>query len=213
MSDGGRLAHAWREEKSVYPGLASDYAAMTKAALALHAATFAGVWLTTAEAFAAAARAHHWNAEAPGYFLSADDADALIMRPKSTTDEATPSATSLMAQNLVRLWHLTGNDAYRRDDDILAASAPSIANNLFATTGMLNALDLRLGAVDVVIVAPAGISTDALRDAVRRRWSPNLVLSLHQDTVHLPPAHPATGKTAVKGRATAYVWRPRRPNP
>ena len=78
-------------------------------------------------------RAHHWDAAAPGYFLSADDAEALIMRPKSTTDEATPGATSLMAQNLVRLWRLTGNDDYRRDvDDILAASGAAVAQNLFA---------------------------------------------------------------------------------
>ena len=39
MSRDGRLAHSWRDGKSVYPGLATDYAAMIKAALALHAAT------------------------------------------------------------------------------------------------------------------------------------------------------------------------------
>ncbi|MEJ0097972.1 MAG: thioredoxin domain-containing protein [Bauldia sp.] len=208
MSTGERLAHAWRDGKSVYPGLASDYAAMTRAAIALHAATLDAAWLAKAEAWAASARAHHWDAGSPGYFLSADDAEALIVRPKATTDEATPGATSLMTQNLIRLRHLTGADGYRRAaDDILAASASAIAGNLFATTGMLNALDLRLGVIDVVIVAPAGVAAGALLEAVRRRWSPNLVLSLHADAVRLPPAHPAAGKAAVAGRATAYVCR------
>ncbi len=113
-----------------------------------------------------------------------------------------------MAQNLVRLWHLTGNDAYRRDvDDILAASASAVAGNLFATTGMLNALDLRINAVDVVVVRPAGVSADALLDAIRWRWSPNIVLSLFAGRAELPATNPAAGKTAIKGKATAYVCR------
>jgi uncharacterized protein YyaL (SSP411 family) len=208
MSNGGRLAHAWRAGKSVYPGLASDYAAMIKAAVALHGATGEAAWLTRAEALAAVARAHHWDDAAPGYFLSADDAEALIVRPKASTDEATPAATSLMTQNLVRLWRLTGNDDYVQDvDAILAATAATVANNLFASTALLGALDLRLGAVDVVIVRPAGASADTLLAAVRYRSTPNTILSVHDDSVRLPTGHPAAGKTAIAGMATAYVCR------
>ncbi|MEX2319223.1 MAG: thioredoxin domain-containing protein, partial [Bauldia sp.] len=119
MMRGVRLAHAWRDGKSVYPGLATDYAAMAKAALSLHAATLDTKYIERAEAFSATARTHHWDDAAPGYFLSADDAEALIVRPKSTTDEATPSATSVMTANLVRLWRLTGRDEYRRDVDAI----------------------------------------------------------------------------------------------
>ena len=138
-----RLAHSWRNGKSVFPGLATDYAAMIKAALALHEATFDPVWLAHAERLAATLRRHHWDGARPGYFLSADDAEALIIRPRSETDDATPSAASLMAANLIRLWRLTGRDAYRADvDAVLAAAAPAIAANLFATTGLLSALDL-----------------------------------------------------------------------
>ncbi|HEY5080980.1 MAG TPA: thioredoxin domain-containing protein [Bauldia sp.] len=208
MSAGDRLAHAWRQGKSVFPGLASDYAAMTKAALALHAATLNTGWLQKAEAFTATVRTYHWDNDSPGYFLSAADADALIVRPKATTDEATPSATSLMTQNLIRLWHLTGNEGYRRDaDDILAASASAIASNLFAATGTLNALDLRMGAVEVVVVTPPGASGESLTAAVRKAWTPSIILSAHAGQVHLPTGHPAAGKTAVRGRATAYVCR------
>ncbi|CAN5360239.1 thioredoxin domain-containing protein [soil metagenome] len=208
MARGDRLAHAWRDGKSVYPGLATDYAAMTKAALALHTATLDHAWIDRAEALAKALRAHHWDADSPGYFLSADDAEALIVRPRATTDEATPSATSLMAQNLVRLWHLTGSDAYRRDiDDILSANGLTVANNLFASTGLLNALDLRLGATDVVVVTAAGEAPDAMLGAIRARWTANTILSVHADEARMSPGHPAAGKTIVGGRATAYVCR------
>jgi len=208
MPPDGRLAHSWRAGKSVFPGLATDYAAMTKAALALHAATLDTAYLERAEALAATLRAHHWDAETPGYYLSADDAEALIVRPRSTTDEATPSATGLMAQNLVRLWRLTGNDDYRRDaDDVVAAASAAVAGNLFATTSLLNALDLRLGATDVVIVKPVGDGPDELLSAVRRHATPNTVLSVHDNAVGFPAGHPAAGKAAMDARATAYVCR------
>jgi uncharacterized protein YyaL (SSP411 family) len=203
-----RLAHAWRDGKSVYPGLATDYAAMAKAALALHAATFDAAYIRDARRLVASAGAHHWDSSEPGYFLSADDAEALIVRPRSATDEATPSATSVMASNLVRLWRLTGEDSYRATvDSIMDASGPAVAANLFASAGLLNALDLRLGVTDLVIVTPAGVSANALLELARQRMTPNVSLSTYSGAVSLPGGHPAAGKTAAEGKATAYFCR------
>src|SRR5262249_28141402 len=39
MTRGDRLGHSWREGRLLFPGLASDFAAMIKAALALNEAT------------------------------------------------------------------------------------------------------------------------------------------------------------------------------
>lgn len=206
MSRDGRLAHAWRHGKAVYPAVATDYAAMIKGALALHAATLAPAYLAKAERLAAVLLAHYWNAETPGYYLSADDAEALILRPRSTTDEATPSATSVMTANAVRLWRLTGDVSHRDRADAAIAASP-IAENLFAATAMLSALDLRLGAVDVVIVAPAGSDPEPLLAALRRHWSPSIVLSVHEGAADLPDGHPAAQKTPVGGEPTAYVCR------
>jgi uncharacterized protein YyaL (SSP411 family) len=211
MQQGDRLAHAWRAGKAVYPGLASDYGAMAKAALALHQATGAPRWLAAAEGFVATARAHHWDDAPPGYFLSADDAEALIVRPRAASDEATPSGTSLIVAALVRLWRLTGRDDYRADADaVLGAAGGQVAANLFSSTGLLNALDLRLNAIDVVVVMPIGAgagSDDALLAAVRRHTTPNVVLSVHAGEAGLPADHPASGKTAIAGRPTLYVCR------
>src|SRR4029079_12398753 len=124
---------------------------------ALHSATFDPTWISDAERLNDSLKAHHFDPGDPGYFLPADDAEALILRPKSATDEATPSANSLMAANLVRLWRLTGHHTYRdHADALIEASSGSVATNLFAATGILNALDLRLSATDVVLVVPPG---------------------------------------------------------
>jgi len=208
MTREGRPAHSYRSGKSVFPGLATDYAALIKAALALHSATLDAAYLVTAERLAGIVRRHHFDLLEPGYFLPADDAEALIIRPRSETDEATPSANSLMTQNLIRLWHLTGSDAYRADvDAILQASSRSVANNLFAAAGILNALELRLHAKELVIVRPRAGAADAMLAAAHAHADPNLVLALHDDTADLPPGHPASGKTAVGGCVTAYVCR------
>ena len=208
MTRDGCLAHSWRDGKSVFPGLATDYTAMIKAALALHQATFSSDWLDHAERLAATLRRHHWDTDRPGYFLSADDAEALIIRPRSDTDDATPSAASLMTTNLVRLWRLTGNDAYRADADaILEAAAPAIAANLFATAGLLSALDFRLDAIDVVIVQPDTAPVDDLLAAARMSATPNTIITLHAGAAVLAKTHPASGKTAVDGKPTAYVCR------
>ena len=52
----GRLGHSWRDGRLVLPGLASDYAAMTRAALALYEATGEADYLDHAVALAARAR-------------------------------------------------------------------------------------------------------------------------------------------------------------
>ena len=39
MTQGDRLGHSWRAGKLLFPGLASDFAAMIRAALALYEAT------------------------------------------------------------------------------------------------------------------------------------------------------------------------------
>jgi uncharacterized protein YyaL (SSP411 family) len=208
MSRNGRLAHSSRAGKSVFPGLATDYAAMIKAAVALYFATFDGSFLVAAHSLAGALRQHHFDLAQPGYFLPADDAEALILRPRSETDEATPSANSTMAQNLIRLWHLTGDEAFlAQADAILDAASQSVAGNLFAVTGILNALDLRLNATSLVLVRPRGAELDPLLGAARLRADPNLVLSLLEDAAQLHSDHPASGKTAIAGRLTAYVCR------
>jgi uncharacterized protein YyaL (SSP411 family) len=207
-SRGDRLAHSTRAGKQTFPGLATDYAAMIKAALALHSATHEQSYLEDAERFAASLRTHHWDNDNPGYFLSADDAEALILRPRSNVDEATPSANALMGANLVRLWHLTGKDEYRRDvDAMLESSAGAIATNLFTSAGTLNAVDMRINAIDLVILGKASEGREALLDVARDKPDRNIVLSLHDRANAVPQSHPAFGRSTVDGQATAYLCR------
>ncbi len=109
MTKGDRLGHSWREGRLLYPGLASDFANMIRAALALYEATGQGAYLEQALAWQRAFDAHYANPGNGGYFLTASDAEGLVVRPASTSDDAIPNPNSIAAQNLVRLAALTGD--------------------------------------------------------------------------------------------------------
>jgi uncharacterized protein YyaL (SSP411 family) len=60
--------------------------------------------------------------------------------------------------------------------------------------------------VQVVIVGRRGeAATDALLTELHRHCLPNRVLQVVAPQEALPEGHPAAGKGAVEGRATAYV--------
>ena len=152
MTRGDRLGHSWREGKLLFPGLASDHAAMIRAALALYEATGEPDYLERALAWQGALDRHYANAENGGYFLSAADAADLVLRPSATLDDATPNANALAAENLVRLAVLTGQHAWREQADRLFEGILTRAgDNLFGHLALLNALDLRLRAAEIIV--------------------------------------------------------------
>jgi hypothetical protein len=203
MTRGERLGHSWRGGNLLLPGLASDYAAMIRAALALAEATGKDAYLQQAVTWQRAFDAHYGNDETGGYYLSADDAGDLILRPHATTDDAIPNPNALAAQNLVRLSVLTGEDQYRTHADRLIESILAAgANNLFGHIALLNALDLRLRAAEIVAAGP-----DAERFAATALALPYLdrIVLRAPDQARLPAAHPAQEMLKSLQGSAAFV--------
>ncbi len=155
MTREDRLGHSWRAGQLLFPGLASDFAAMIRAALALYEALGERAYLEQALAWQRPFDAHYRDTATAAYFLTADDASDLILRPHATTDDATPNPNAVAAQNLVRLAVLAGEDRYReRADQLFEHIISSGAQNLFGHMALLNALDLRLCGIEIVAVGP-----------------------------------------------------------
>lgn len=193
MVKDGRLGHSWRAGRLVFPGLSADYAAMIGAALALAEATGERAYLDQAIAWQAMLETHHAT-EAGGYYLTADDAEGLILRPEATADDAVTNPQALIARNLVRLAILTGDDAYRtRADRLFDALLPRAAPHLYSHAGLLNALDTRLRAREVVVIG-AGAEADALTDAARRMPLVDVSVQRVSYPSALPTDHPARAK-------------------
>ena len=189
MTRGDRLGHSWRDGKLLFPGLSSDFAAMIRAALALHEATGERGFLDRALAWQAALDRHYADPQGGGYFLTADDAEGLVVRPKSTTDDALPNPHGLTAQNLIRLAGFTGDDAWRHTADALFdALLPAAAESLYSHLSLLNALDLRLRAAELVALGRDVTSFAAA--ALKLPFIDRMVLRAPRAD-DLPPNHPA----------------------
>jgi uncharacterized protein YyaL (SSP411 family) len=203
MAHGDRLGHSWREGKLLVPGLASDHAAMIRAALALHEATGEHAYLERALAWQATLDRHYDNPANGGYFLTADDAKDLVVRPNATTDDATPNPNALAAQNLIRLAAFTGQHAWRdKADRLFDGIVASAGENLFAHLASLNALDLRLRAAEIVVVGEDS-RADTLLAAARKL--PALDRIVLRASPALPASHPAHAKINAAPQSAAFV--------
>jgi uncharacterized protein YyaL (SSP411 family) len=207
MTRGDRLGHSWREGKLLLPGLASDYAAMIRAALALFEATAEKLYLDKALVWQHSLDTHYADTVHGGYYLTADDAEGLIVRPHSTIDDAIPNHTGLIAQNLARLAVLTGDAQWRqRTDALFAAILPTAAENVFGHLSVLNALDLHLRGAEIVVVGE-GSEADALLAAARKLPHATTIVLHAARAEALPPDHPARDKIAAVSGAAAFVCR------
>jgi len=205
MSHGDRLGHSWRDGKLLFPGLASDHAAMIRAALALYEATGEHDYLERALAWQGTLDRHYDNADNGGYFLTADDAEGLVVRPSSASDDATPNANAVAAQNLVRLAVFSGQDAWRHQADRLFDGLLPIANEtLFMHLALVNALDLRLRAAEIVVVGSGPRAQALVAAALKLPFTDRIVLRA-PSAAALPPSHPAQAKIAAAPEAAAFV--------
>jgi uncharacterized protein YyaL (SSP411 family) len=208
MSDSeGRLFHSWRAGQKRHAAVLDDYAAMSRAALALLEATGDDAYRARAEAWVAIADAHYWDAAGGAYFFTADDTEALITRTKTAQDNPNPSGNGVMIGVLARLFLLTGKSDYRaRAERIAAAFAGELQRQIFGFAALVNGNELLQRALQIVIRGRRGdADTDALLRAVAGVSLPNKVLSVVAPDAPLPADHPAAGKGQIEGRATAYV--------
>ena len=207
MQADGRLFHSHRDGRTKHSATLDDYAAMARAALVLHEVTGDSDCLARARGWVDALDAHYWDADGGGYFLTADDAEALIVRTKSADDDATPSGNGLAAEVLARLWLVTGETRYRdRAEAAIAAFSGQINRNFFPLATLMNASELlQQGAQIVIAGEPGADDTRALHAAAIRAPAVARAVTAVPPGTELPATHPAHGKGPVEGRAAAYV--------
>ena len=204
----GRLLARWCEGEARYPGGLDDYAFFALGLLELYDADFDPAHLLAAEGLAEEIL-RHFADPAGGFFLTADDAEKLIVRPKELIDGALPSGNSAAAVLLQRLWRLTAEPcwqerAQRQLGFLCGVSARSPALAPFALCALL---DLRFPTRELVCAAPGEETPAALR-AVLGRYAPELAALLKTPgrAGQLAEAAPFTASFApIDGKAAFYV--------
>jgi hypothetical protein len=204
----GRLRRSWKDGRQGSAATLEDEADLADGLLALYAATFDERWYLAAHARGAAILAH-FRDPAGGFFDTADDAEALVVRPRSVQDNAVPSGGAMAAFVLLRLAAYCGE----ADEDDAARTAIAGVGDLagrhpLAFAWWLVAADLAVRGVDEVAIVgdPAEPETLALLDVTRRSLLPRAVVACAPD-----PAASAIpllqARFALGGRPTAFVCR------
>ncbi len=141
----GRLLLRYCGGEAAHPGQLNDYAAYALALTELYRATFDIFYLEKAVHFARQMLELFEDSEKGGCFMTAHDAEELILRPKETYDGAIPSGNAVAAMVLTKLSFLTGEPFFReaadRQNRFLAGEARTYpAAHCFALLAMAESL-------------------------------------------------------------------------
>jgi uncharacterized protein YyaL (SSP411 family) len=207
----GRLRRSSRDGVvGAAAGVLDDHGCFADALLALHQATGEPRWLVAAEQVLDVALEHFADPAQPGsFFDTADDAEALLHRPRDVTDNATPCGGSALASALLTASVLVAEPARYRDAaeaalrgaGLLAEKHPRFAGHwLTAAEAMVR------GPLQVAV---AGKDGDLERDALlahARQIAPGgaVVVAGRPDADGVPLL---AGRPLVDGAPAAYVCR------
>jgi uncharacterized protein len=201
----GRLRRTSRDGRvGESAGVAEDYGDLADGLLMLHQATGDPQWLDHAGQILDAALAHFGDGDG-GFFDTADDAEALVRRPRDPSDNAAPSGPSALAKALVSYSALTGSLTHRQAAERalrvvswLGAGQPRFAGwALAAAEGLID------GPIQVAIVGER-VGGELTTLAWKHRPPGAVVLSGAPDAPGLPLL---ADRPLVHEAAAAYVCR------
>ena len=149
---------------------------------------------------------HFEDRENGGFYFTADDHEALLQRPKSFTDDATPSGNGITAQVLLELSHLTGEMRYLdAAKGTLKAAWWGIRQAPQAHASLLLALKSLLDPGEQIIIRGAAEALPEWQQAALASFQPEHTLYAIPETERNLPVPLAQRRT--QGKTTAWICR------
>ena len=211
LRKGDRLLRTYRDPRAGLNGYLEDYAFLVDGLITLHEATFDQDWLREAVALGYGMVDLFWDEGEGLWYDTGRDHEALIVRPRDVSDNATPSGASMATDVLLRLAVITGDSEFRRRAAESLRSVRELMSRVPAGAGhWLGALDLYLSSPrEIALVGePAAPETRALAAEVYREYMPNRVFVGIDDAETPPSGIPLlAGRGRIDGAPTAYICR------
>ncbi|MCL3836275.1 thioredoxin domain-containing protein [Aeromicrobium duanguangcaii] len=188
--------------RSEHAAVLEDHGAVIEAFIAVLGATDDPRWLDRARRVADRALAH-FRAEDGGWYDTADDTEALVVRPRDVSDNANPSGSSALAHGLLALAAVTG------DHDVRAAAVDCVESAAALATGAPRFAGWTLAAAEALHDGPAEIAVvgevaGPMHRAALGLTAPGAVVVATREGSPVPLFE---GRQAIGGHATAYVCR------
>jgi uncharacterized protein YyaL (SSP411 family) len=203
----GRLLRVSRDGNAgTHAGVLEDYGCVASGFLALGCATGDSVWLQHAGRLLDAVL-EHFAADDGGFHDTADDAEALLVRPRDPSDNASPSGHSAVVHGLLSYAALTGSGRHRdaAERALLVSRRVADSSPRFAGWSLAAAETALDGPVEVAIVGPPGEERDLLERTARHHAPIGSVVVAAEPGASTIPL--MTDRDLVDGRPAAYVCR------
>jgi len=208
----GRLLHRWNRGDAGIIATLDDYAFFVWGLIELYQAGFDSSVLNASIELNSIMIKEFEDTQQGGFFLTAHDAENLLIRPKEMYDGAIPSGNSVALLNMLRLARLTGESSLeKRAQSTANAFYSVIKKEPFGYTQFISGLDFALSeGYEIVIVGdPDAKDTNAMLKSLNHQFRPNAVVILRTLKKHgdaITEMAPYTRfQTSIDGKATAYI--------
>jgi uncharacterized protein YyaL (SSP411 family) len=205
----GFLLHTYKDGQAKLLGYLDDYAFVAIGLLDVYEAIFDRSALERSIQLTDIMVREFWDEKDGGFFYTGKSHEQLISRMKPVFDGSVPSGNALATQLLLRLFHITGDDDYRkRAEKVLRSYYDAMESQPFGFAHMLCALDFYLNKPkEVVLVGnKSDPETAALVKEIHKLYLPNKVVQLVDPNQALEKISPLLqGKSQIDGKPTAYV--------
>lgn len=207
----GKLLRRFRDGEAKFEAHLDDYAFVVSGLLDLYESDFAVQWLEWALRLTQTQLQIFWDDNRGGFFDTSGEDASVLVRTKEQYDGAEPAGNSVAAMNLLRLYHITGDDNLRaKGEQTIEAFSGVLEKQPVVQPQMLCAYDFFLSKVKQIVIAgaPDNELTRQMVQRVRRRYLPNKIVLLLE-----PSSRPRLETLASftrqlssrEGHAVAYV--------
>jgi uncharacterized protein len=179
LRSNGKLRRSWRDGKVTNEVFLEDYAALILGLLAIYQTDYDNNWFTAAQEIAEEMIERFQDTNG-GFFDTAKDGEALLLRPKDLQDNATPSGNALACEALLKLAAFTDNGNHRDvAEKALGMVSAYVIRYPTSFARWLSAADFALGNVKQVAVLYDSHEDQAkeLLKFIQSEYRPNTVLA------------------------------------
>ncbi|QLH05008.1 thioredoxin [Nitrosopumilus oxyclinae] len=127
---------------------------------------------------------HFWDSENNSFFMTSDDHEKLIIRPKSNYDLSLPSGNSVSAFIMLRLYHLSQEKTFLEiTTKIMESQAQIAAENPFGFGYLLNTISMYIQKpVEITLI---NTENSEIRKSLHLDYLPNSILITIQNSAQL----------------------------
>ena len=152
----GKLLRTYKNKTAKIDGYLEDYSYFVNALLDVFEIEPDAKYLKLALELGSYLIDHFWDSKNNSFFMTSDDHEKLIIRPKSNYDLSLPSGNSVSCFVMLRLYHLSQEQKFLEiTTNILESQAQMAAENPFGFGYLLNTLAIYLEKpIEITILNP-----------------------------------------------------------